>query len=429
MKFTEKTSLCRWYVVALQLATLLCTSSAFVAPSKSSHHGAASRINVNEGTSLSQNNHVRQGRAHDFGAELHVFDVTDQGSVAFSRTRTRAKDRAFRDATKTKTNDRVLDGIQKRSIPGIKPRQRQRLLLGTDPLLVTVNDHSVGSWFQNARGVQLFANGTLIEESLASLDCMPDAEERERLFQDNKLLSLELIEEVHVQNPGYVHVLPSHAAGARAHEATTHDKLRQAATEDEDRVWVTGFSLTGSDGFIHSIDSSTSRVRSVNSRTSRSILWPNESNFVPSELLETGVNKKKQHKTYDDALLVSDGFLVPGKDKGGLYLVKNPSDPHSEETICITGGRFDKSDDSGWFYHRSVWLDLTGDGRKSILTARAKMRNPFQYNKGGRVAHTQLVMLEMPKPHSIDPTTGTAFEEDGSLFDPFAKHHLPWKSR
>jgi hypothetical protein len=51
----------------------------------------------------------------------------------------------------------------------------------------------------------------------------------------------------------------------------------------------------------------------------------------------------------EDALLVSDGFLVPGKDQGGIYIIKNPENPSSEWTICLT----DKSSGGDrWFYHR-----------------------------------------------------------------------------
>ena len=121
--------------------------------------------------------------------------------------------------------------------------------------------------------------------------------------------------------------------------------------------------------------------------------------------------------------LLATVFLVPGKDKGGLYIVQNPGNKNSEWNVCLTGGpRTRNSEDHGWFYHRSVWLDLTGDGRKSILTARAK------FNPGGGKAKTQLVWLETPKPYSIDDATGTPLEDDGTVFDPFACRHLPWKS-
>jgi hypothetical protein len=92
-------------------------------------------------------------------------------------------------------------------------------------------------------------------------------------------------------------------------------------------------------------------------------------------------------------------------------------------------------------------VDLTGDGRKSILTARAKLRkvagsstgndvnkNPFgfRFNVAGandedRPKNGQLVWLEMPKPRHFDQATGKPLEEDGTEFDPFGARHLPWE--
>lgn len=92
-----------------------------------------------------------------------------------------------------------------------------------------------------------------------------------------------------------------------------------------------------------------------------------------------------------------------------------------------------------------MWVDLTGDGRKSILTARAKLRKVaddtakskdiFGRITGGgsaseddrRPKNGQLVWLEMPKPHHLDEASGTPLEEDGTEFDPFSLRHLPWK--
>lgn len=83
---------------------------------------------------------------------------------------------------------------------------------------------------------------------------------------------------------------------------------------------------------------------------------------------------------------------------------------------------------------RSVWVDLTGDGRKSILTARAKPPRLLKGSARGtdsrrdrRSQKGQLVFLEMPKAHSFDKTTGTPLERDGTVFDPFSSRHIPWK--
>ena len=118
--------------------------------------------------------------------------------------------------------------------------------------------------------------------------------------------------------------------------------------------------------------------------------------------------------------------------------MKNPGNEKSEWSVCLTNP-FTKNQ---WFYHRAVWVDLTGDGRQSILTARAKLRkvkdgSNNQYNQypqdvsieSSRPKNGQLVWLEMPKPHHYDEATGTPLEEDGTAFDPFSARHIPWKER
>jgi hypothetical protein len=85
--------------------------------------------------------------------------------------------------------------------------------------------------------------------------------------------------------------------------------------------------------------------------------------------------------------------------------------------------------------YRAVFVDLTGDGRKSILTARAKLskvrgKDDNSLNTEESLPKNgQLVWLEMPKPHHFDETTGTPLEEDGTTFDPFSARHLPWQER
>ena len=128
-------------------------------------------------------------------------------------------------------------------------------------------------------------------------------------------------------------------------------------------------------------------------------------------------------------------------------------------------------DDDGWFYHRSVWIDLTNDGRQSILTARAKrpsilkkadnsinnggsnsnIQSNVHNNANGRRSRSesnngfgdemdnssmasmptkaQLVWLERPKPYRYDNATGTPLDKDGLVFDPFGPQHTPWKVR
>ena len=69
------------------------------------------------------------------------------------------------------------------------------------------------------------------------------------------------------------------------------------------------------------------------------------------------------------AILVPDGFLVPGKNNGGIYIVRMDSEDLTTtvETIEIT----EYSSDNEYFYHMGYWVDLNGDGRLDLITARS----------------------------------------------------------
>ena len=371
------------------------------------------------------------------------------------------------------TTSRRKDGLSKfhRSIVD-RSYGRQRFVTGRHPLFVSVTENPTRKWLANAgTGTsQLLLNGTAVDNSLASFDRFQwlDDSERDELADRFSMVSMELIGEISIKKPGYINVMPTNGAGVSAslrrtvseskgwerwkssalYERLVYDFLgEQEDASPGERVWVTGFSLASPKGFLNSIDTETGQFAEVNARTARSILWPNEANAVPANLL--GVNVRRRHATKDDskdskvsttpttsvatpentsswqqrnrrsdALLVSDGFLVPGKDRGGLYVIKKPGDPDLEWTVPLT------SSDDNWFYHRAVWVDLTGDGRKSVLTARARAPSPTTGTSGG-----QLVWLETPQPFSYDKATGTPLEEDGTEFDPFDTRHIPWKTR
>jgi hypothetical protein len=342
---------------------------------------------------------------------------------------------------------------------------RQRFVTGKDPLLITVEENPTRRWIKNTGTASILINGTSVDKSLASVEKFQwvEVDERQQLLDQYAMVSMELIGEINMKKPGYINVLPTTAAGATAAVRRAagagdawnrwqNSALMEQLEKDHlqgpchDRLWVSGFSLAGQVGYIHSVDVETGHIGSVNSRTGRFVLWPNEAASVPKALFRsqdipldasssTTYSASMNYSPYHDALLVSEGFLVPGKDKGGLYVVKNPCNPDSEWTVCLTGGNHHmvgpEAENMGWFYHRSVWIDLTGDGRKSILTARAKVSSRFSSNNGASVngmAETQLLWLEQPKPSRYDTITGTPLEDDGTVFDPFSPRHLPWKA-
>ncbi len=386
-----------------------------------------------------------------------------------------------------------------------RTRERQRFVTGKYPVIVSVQENPTQKWLNKDSATSLLlVNDTNIDKSLASYDRFQwlDEVEREELHDRYASVSLELLAEVHMPKPGYVQVLSRFGAGAsaeasREYGSTTRwnrwqnstlykelflDELllrrrHQELPPTKDRLWVTGFSLAGRKGFVKSMDVDSGHIESVNARSEAMTLWPNEVTSVPKRLITppTSTVTDTTSAWEEDALLVSDGFLVPGKDRGGIYIIKNPGNPYSEWTVSLTDREGER-----WFYHRYVsftvnksflyiygilcrrfvfvfphicnstraaWVDLTGDGRKSILTARAKLQKVADGTNddktsslfGGRFSRVnederrpkngQLVWLEMPRPHHFDEATGTPLEEDGTEFDPFSSGHLPWKER
>jgi hypothetical protein len=262
--------------------------------------------------------------------------------------------------------------------------EQQRFVTGKYPVIVTVVENPTRKWLdKSAATLQLLVNGTSIDRSVASYDRFQwlAKGEREELHNRYATASLQLLAEIHMTKPGYVNILTSDGAGSssavlRHASATTplwnrwnRNSVLYEQLEDlkwqgpyRDRLWVSGFTLAGRKGIVKSVDVDSGHIDSVNSRSESMALWPNEVCSVPAQLLappshhhhsEPRVNSILMD---DDALLVSDGFLVPGKDRGGVYVIRNPGNPHSEWTTCLT----DQSD--RWFYHRYVL-----DGKKNFF--------------------------------------------------------------
>lgn len=79
------------------------------------------------------------------------------------------------------------------------------------------------------------------------------------------------------------------------------------------------------------------------------ITWPNEARMARPESFGT------------EGLLVSGGFLVPGKATGAVTFVPWHSPEHAR---TLTQPK------KGWYYHRTEEWDVNGDGLMDIVTAR-----------------------------------------------------------
>jgi hypothetical protein len=285
---------------------------------------------------------------------------------------------------------------------------------------------------------QLLVNGTIVERSVASFqrfhwldeeDSVPNIAKNDHNDEAGTKLhpqvwTMELLAELSTRKPAYLHL------------DTTYNQL-----------WSTDFSLTSLYGGITKFNLDDGLKMSIVDHN-KLLKWPNEIIPITESSSSSSYtsnnnhkNQKKNSNTTTTNILVADGFLVPGKDHGGIYYItqKRTGMVEREETICLTPQTSDP-----WFYHRAVWIDLTGDGRQSILTARAR-RPPLIPNHNGHSTtntegntattslndtYGQLIWLERPKPHHYDTMTGTVpLNEDNTLFDPFSPQHIPWKMR
>jgi len=351
------------------------------------------------------------------------------------------------------------DGLSRFHQRLLTPR-RQIFVTGRYPLLVSVQDSPTRRWLgirrdnvggSNFRGMatsQLYINGTIIERSLASYDRLSWIDDEEiGNRQQSDCYTLELLAEISTRKPGYLNVLPGTSGALKNYKTLEqrnwfqmHRKLkllddpfvdRDNTFDDvgvKDILWSSDFSITRKGG-LTCLDTETGDIK----RISTSLTWPNEMTNVPLQSpTYTDSQSCSTHGRHMDALLVSDGFLVPGRDNGGIYVVLNPGDER-ERKVQLTGSG-SHSSDSEWFYHKSTWVDLTGDGRLSILTARARRpkiirSNPSSESDEFRPGSGQLVWLERPMPHGYDKSSGMPLDQDGTLFDPFCSSNTPWKVR
>lgn len=85
-------------------------------------------------------------------------------------------------------------------------------------------------------------------------------------------------------------------------------------------------------------------------------MWPNDAKVVPSDVFDG-----------QRAIVVPDGFLVPGHKNGGVYVIQMDSSDLTKTTNTVKISP-DKDD---YFYHMGKWVDMNGDGRKDFITARS----------------------------------------------------------
>ena len=105
-----------------------------------------------------------------------------------------------------------------------------------------------------------------------------------------------------------------------------------------------------------------------------SFKWPNDAKVIPADVFDG-----------QRAIVVPDGFLVPGHKNGGVYVISM-----DDSDITKTTGTVKISPDKDdYFYHMGEWIDLNGDGRKDFITARSNAKAGegelvwFEHPEGG----------------------------------------------
>jgi hypothetical protein len=139
-------------------------------------------------------------------------------------------------------------------------------------------------------------------------------------------------------------------------------------------LFVSSFNPFGADSLsmIENIGETLTNISGAKLMKLGQMKWPNEARMAPAGFIADAA-------VQPDLIVVAGGFLVPGKATGAVHVVK----PNGGEMFKIT------RDKKGFFYHRVEFIDMNGDGRLDLLTARAN-KPLFGASKG------ELLWLEQP---------------------------------
>jgi len=107
------------------------------------------------------------------------------------------------------------------------------------------------------------------------------------------------------------------------------------------------------------------------------------------------------------AIILGNGFLVPSHTKGGVWVLEKSTSPSTlMRPVKITQDKSDWAPDSGWFYHQAELVDMDGDGKLDVVTARCQYGVwPWSKKRG------ELIWLKQP---DSDPLSDK----------PWTDHHL-----
>ena len=152
----------------------------------------------------------------------------------------------------------------------------------------------------------------------------------------------------------------------------------EGPNETEEFLMVSSFGALSS-GYIYMVDGIKDAVATGDAsnlkseRLNETFVWPNEVKVVDYDIFG------------ERAIQVPDGFLVPGKTEGGVYILRMDDEGLTtvNEKVMISPKK------KGFFYHMGYWVDMNGDGRKDFITARSNAKAGdgelvwFEHPEGG----------------------------------------------
>jgi len=127
--------------------------------------------------------------------------------------------------------------------------------------------------------------------------------------------------------------------------------------------------------------------------------WPNNVSVIPESVFGKDVR----------AIVVPDGFLVPGHANGGVYILTVDNDDITKATANYTM----TSNKDGYFYHMGEWIDMNMDGRLDFVTSKSNAKAG-----GGRLVwyeHPEGGLAEMPWTEHVivnGPDVGITIDQD-----------------
>lgn len=172
----------------------------------------------------------------------------------------------------------------------------------------------------------------LISQMLLLSPCFAQA--TSEVSTNNKPFTLIERAILNIEKPGYLHV------------------IKNPKTLQE-HLFVSNFKLFGKDRLfsISNLNKGLSDSTQLETKVfSNAATWPNEARAADPNLFG------------EDGVIVSGGFLVPGKATGAVTFI--PWSSTSQHFVLTTPKK-------GWFYHRTEEYDVNGDGLLDIVTARA----------------------------------------------------------